>query len=228
MYNDASDLTELATLWRRFIAFIIDGIILGGIILFLIIASRQDILFHFDTEEALRAYYMKILIEYFIYTIIVVLIFSVFYTSLWMGTIGKRIAGIYVVDASGRKLSYYKAFLRLGLPVFLAFFLLVMISEAKYKDYRDYNSEFIDIFRDVMPKTYDIYKKQNKNQDARFNNSRFRSFIYRHGLILSVEAPIDSNMDTDKKEVISFIEEYSNLDPIKKQLLASRIFSKKK
>ena len=103
---------NLASFWVRLLAYFIDYIITSIALSFFIPASILPIylrlLNNTYTIDDLSIYCQFLLVTF----IITAIYNAVCEASTMQGSIGKRVCGIVVVDADGRKLSFLKAFFR--------------------------------------------------------------------------------------------------------------------
>lgn len=112
-----------AGFWLRFVAFIIDAIIIGIAKWFIIapilaavgIASSMSFS-DFQNPEDIAAFVAAIMgmlgISWVIGLVLDILYHSFMESSKFQGSIGKMALGIVVVDAAGQKLDFAKAFIR--------------------------------------------------------------------------------------------------------------------
>lgn len=125
----SENLVRYAGFWNRFLAFIIDHIILGFIkIIFLIPFSSMFSLDFYDPFNDKKIYYTSsiaqdyqdpsvifaVIFFYFLFILLLNAIFgwlyyTIFETSNKMATPGKMVLGIKVIDIYGNKLSFGKA-----------------------------------------------------------------------------------------------------------------------
>lgn len=97
---------NVSGLWRRIFAFIVDGLLLSLICIGLAIFFK-----HIEMNSDLSAYLLLfVMMGYFIFL----------QSSSMLGTIGKRIFGLKVVNSSGERISFMKSVKRLlGLYIFI-------------------------------------------------------------------------------------------------------------
>ncbi|MBD1386007.1 RDD family protein [Mucilaginibacter rigui] len=103
---------NLASFWVRLLAYFIDYILTSIVFSFfvppIILAIYKRLLNNTYTMGDLNTYSLFLLLTF----IIVVFYNTFFEASKMQGSIGKRMCGIVVVDADGRRLSFMKAFFR--------------------------------------------------------------------------------------------------------------------
>ena len=102
-----------AGFWLRFVAAIIDGLVLGipfGIIVFILIISAVPTLMH--TQDPMTII-VAILPRIFFITLVVLaaswLYWALMESSEWQATLGKKALGLYVTDLSGSRVTFGKA-----------------------------------------------------------------------------------------------------------------------
>jgi len=103
---------NLASFWIRLLAYFIDYILTSLVFSFFvpptILAIYKRLLNNTYTMGDVNTYSLFLLLTF----IIVVFYNTVCEASKMQGSIGKRVCGIVVVDADGRRLSFMKAFFR--------------------------------------------------------------------------------------------------------------------
>jgi len=103
---------NLASFWIRLLAYFIDYILTSIVFSFFvppsILAIYKRLLNNTYTMGDVNTYSLFLLLTF----IIVVFYNTVCEASKMQGSIGKRVCGIVVVDADGRRLSFMKAFFR--------------------------------------------------------------------------------------------------------------------
>ena len=111
------DTGRYAGFWLRFVAALIDGIILAipfGIVMFLTIASAVPMLARYGNQNPNPMVLMMTILPRILFVVILVLLASWLYWALtesseWQATLGKKALGLYVTDLSGSRLSFGKA-----------------------------------------------------------------------------------------------------------------------
>ncbi|WP_442599305.1 RDD family protein [Neobacillus sp. D3-1R] len=124
-----------AGFWIRFVASLLDSIIVGipiAIIMIIIMISVFGAAVGFDVlldpaymenemtdEQALLfigAYLLSILVSF----ILTVLYYAGMHASKWQGTVGKKLLGLIVTDIKGQRISFWRAFGRYLAMAFLS------------------------------------------------------------------------------------------------------------
>lgn len=117
-YAVAAPATAYAGFWLRFVAYIIDALILGipfGLVFISILASsgllRSIGNFPQDTPDALARFLGMGLIFRAVFVAVVLewLYYALMESSAWQATLGKKALGIYVTDLSGARISFGRA-----------------------------------------------------------------------------------------------------------------------
>jgi len=109
----AAGATVYAGFWLRFVAAIIDGLILGiplGIIAFLLIASAIPFLAHNqDPMTVIMTILPRILFLVVIYLVASWLYWGLMESSSWQATLGKKALGLRVTDLAGSRPTFGRA-----------------------------------------------------------------------------------------------------------------------
>jgi uncharacterized RDD family membrane protein YckC len=102
-----------AGFWLRFVAAIIDGLVLGiplGIIAFLLIASAIPLLTHTqDPMTVIMTILPRILFLVVIYLVASWLYWGLMESSSWQATLGKKALGLRVTDLAGSRPTFGRA-----------------------------------------------------------------------------------------------------------------------
>jgi uncharacterized RDD family membrane protein YckC len=104
-----------AGFWLRFVAIIIDGIIIDvvfGVPFFMLLGGAgffRDMVSGNAPSDVLTGVSQTILLYDLIFGVGSWLYFSLMESSSWQGTLGKKALGIYVTDMEGRRLSFGRA-----------------------------------------------------------------------------------------------------------------------
>jgi uncharacterized RDD family membrane protein YckC len=110
--------TQYAGFWLRFVAVIIDRIILGipfGIIFFMVMASALPAIMALSHSENPNPFAIVMtFLPRFMFLAILALVASWLYWALmesseWQATLGKKALGLYVTDLGGRRLTFGRA-----------------------------------------------------------------------------------------------------------------------
>lgn len=112
-------LGEPAGFWERFVAYIVDSIIL-------LLLSAAPLIPSFDSAASLQDEIFEPL-SYMVFISIGTLYYATC-VSVWSTTIGKRIIGCYVVRKDGYRLGFWHAAARGFVFIFLSFFYLHIIA----------------------------------------------------------------------------------------------------
>lgn len=109
--------TKYAGFWIRFVAYFIDGLIIGIPIFFISlivgfftsvsVVTSEDYIY--ASEEELIAVLLLQLFVGLISFVIGVLYFTSMHASKWQATLGKLIVGIKVTDLNGDRISFWRA-----------------------------------------------------------------------------------------------------------------------
>ena len=139
--------TNYAGFWMRFVAIIIDGIIIGIIQSFVIIPILAAVGFGFvgtaqtmdmsdpNNIAGMIGAIMAVAGTYWILSMCIqVLYFSFMESSKWQATIGKMALGLTVMDMNGVKLDFGKAFVRNICKIISNFTLLIGYIMAGFTD----------------------------------------------------------------------------------------------
>ena len=104
------DVMSYASLWRRFIAFILDWLLISIyiVIVFVVNLTLISTKMSLTTENIVLLH----LIDFIVLTFPVILYFSLFECSLKGGTLGKQKLRLQVVRTDGSQLTFSRAFLR--------------------------------------------------------------------------------------------------------------------
>ncbi|KHD84882.1 RDD family protein [Heyndrickxia ginsengihumi] len=104
-----------AGFWRRFVAYLIDMVILSiplliiTLAVFCIVAVQID----FSTNKVTINQFFSIgigyLVIFFVDLILPILYFAWLESSKWQATIGKRVLGLKVIDTKGNPLTFWRA-----------------------------------------------------------------------------------------------------------------------
>jgi len=109
----AAGATVYAGFWLRFVAAIIDGLVLGiplSIIAFLLIASAIPFLTHTqDPMTVIATILPRILFLLVIYLVASWLYWGLMESSLWQATLGKKALGLRVTDLAGSRPTFGRA-----------------------------------------------------------------------------------------------------------------------
>ncbi len=111
------DTGRYAGFWLRFVAAIIDGLILGipiGIVVFLTVASAIPTMVRYGNQAPNPMVLMMAILPRIFFILLLVLVASWLYwaameSSEWRATLGKKALGLYVTDLGGSRLSFGKA-----------------------------------------------------------------------------------------------------------------------
>jgi len=111
------DTGSYAGFWLRFVAAIIDGLIIGipiGILMFLTIASAIPAMARFGNQPANPAMLVMAILPRIFFIVVLALVASWLYWALlesseWQATLGKKALGLYVTDLGGTRLSFGRA-----------------------------------------------------------------------------------------------------------------------
>jgi len=114
---------DLAKIWKRFAAFIVDGAIMGALIALVYVLTA-------GMSDSFRPTYFKIL-RIILYVVVVIGYYTAFEASSLHATVGKKLMGIVVSTMDGKPIDFKQALIRnlarpgsiiilIGLP--LAFF----------------------------------------------------------------------------------------------------------
>ncbi|MDZ5470583.1 RDD family protein [Bacillus sp. 31A1R] len=129
---------EYASFWQRFVAYLIDGVVLGiplAILTIIIITiffgstGATDILMssayggELTDEEALTflgTYLSAVFVSILINFVIAVAYYAGLHASKWQGTVGKKLLGIKVTDLHGNRISFWRGLGRYAAMGFLS------------------------------------------------------------------------------------------------------------
>jgi uncharacterized RDD family membrane protein YckC len=110
------DTGRYAGFWLRFVAAIIDGLILGipfGIVVFMTVISAIPGLMQMGEKPNPMVVVMMILPRIFFVLLLAVvaswLYWALMESSQWQATLGKKALGLYVTDLGGSRMSFGKA-----------------------------------------------------------------------------------------------------------------------
>ena len=139
--------TNYAGFWMRFVAIIIDGIIIGIIQTFVIVPILAAVGFGFvsttstmdmsdpNNVAGMVGAIMALAGAYWILSMCIqVLYFSFMESSKWQATIGKMALGLTVTDMNGLRLDFGKAFVRNICKIISNFTLLIGYIMAGFTD----------------------------------------------------------------------------------------------
>ncbi|MBA4058441.1 MAG: RDD family protein [Marivirga sp.] len=130
--------TNYAGFWLRFVAVIIDGIILGAVqfvaimpILGIMGIGIADNMENFDSSDQAEALSMMSSmfalagITQVVFLIIQTLYYSLMESSNYQASVGKMVLGLKVIDINGNKLDFTKALVRNLSKIISSFILLI-------------------------------------------------------------------------------------------------------
>lgn len=128
---------KYAGFWRRFIAFLVDYIIIAiaEIILFLIFGVILQLTGNADKSNSLT----DTVIGMFILIVLVVgnwLYYSLMESSNLQGTLGKAVLNIKVTDYNGKKISFKKATVRYFAKILSAIIIFIGFAMAGWTRYK--------------------------------------------------------------------------------------------
>jgi uncharacterized RDD family membrane protein YckC len=101
-----------AGFWLRFLAALIDGVVLFAAMIFLFllfVAFTRGRFGAMSRTSATRLIFELLLIFRIVGFVGMWLYFALMESSSWQATLGKRAAGIYVTDMEGRRISFGRA-----------------------------------------------------------------------------------------------------------------------
>jgi uncharacterized RDD family membrane protein YckC len=107
--------SNFAGFWLRFVAAVIDGLILGiplGIIAFMLILSAVPEITHMNPQDPMAivmSILPRILFILVIYLFASWLYWGLMESSTWQATLGKKALGLYVTDLQGNRISFGNA-----------------------------------------------------------------------------------------------------------------------
>lgn len=106
--------TAYAGFWLRFVAWIIDSLILSAAFLIILVPLTPLLFRHRPFEgPILMPATMALLFWFYALNLLCVwLYFALFESSTWQGTPGKRALGLFVTDMQGRRISFGRATVR--------------------------------------------------------------------------------------------------------------------
>jgi uncharacterized RDD family membrane protein YckC len=120
-----------AGFWRRFLASLIDGLLMGFVLDFLnlalnpILARVMEV--EDDTDDMWRALGVWLVASVTLWIVLNWLYYAVMESSPWQATLGKRALGMAVTDLAGNRISFGRAtgrwFARIvsGIPLWLGY-----------------------------------------------------------------------------------------------------------
>jgi uncharacterized RDD family membrane protein YckC len=100
-----------AGFWRRFVAYLIDSIVLSPVIAIVILRPliARGTVTPDDPVAFLEGSSQQVVAAKLLITMISWVYFASLESSAWQGTLGKRILGLYVTDLAGRRISFVRA-----------------------------------------------------------------------------------------------------------------------
>lgn len=154
--NEVVETYEYGGFWSRFVAFLIDSLIIGipiGIITIIIVVlmvsgsplmvelmndpTMLDYERELTDEEAMMFFGLFLGISLFCSLgalIISWLYYAVFHSSKWQGTLGYKLLGLKVIDLNGQRISFWRATGRFFAKSFLSGILLIGYIIAAFTD----------------------------------------------------------------------------------------------
>jgi uncharacterized RDD family membrane protein YckC len=108
----AADGRNYAGFWLRFVAVVIDRLILGiplAPVTFLLIASALPDLMHMRYPMVIVSILPRIMLILFIYLMSSWLYWALLESSAWQATLGKKALGLYVTDLAGNRPTFGRA-----------------------------------------------------------------------------------------------------------------------
>lgn len=103
--------TAYAGFWLRFVAWLIDSLILSAAVLIVLVPIVPMFFHHAPFEGSLERPVIPIFLFWFwgLNLVGVWLYFALFESSSWQATPGKRVLGLLVTDMHGRRISFARA-----------------------------------------------------------------------------------------------------------------------
>ncbi len=115
---------KYAGFWIRFLAAIIDGIILD--LIFIVIFGITGLFTGSTTSTAnIEAHMATMEISYTFASIISWLYYALLQSSSWQATVGKRVLGLKVTDLQGNRISFGRATIRYFSKILSALILMI-------------------------------------------------------------------------------------------------------
>jgi uncharacterized RDD family membrane protein YckC len=100
-----------AGFWRRFVAYMIDSIVLSPVIAIVILRPliARGTVTPDDPVAFLEGSTQQIMAAKLLITMVSWVYFAALESSVWQATLGKKILGLYVTDLNGRRISFARA-----------------------------------------------------------------------------------------------------------------------